>query len=68
MAKTLKHKLIKPIENYAGVSDGDVAARATAVQTAMYGKSGGVHCGFAACALSWQFVKNSNCAAAAALE
>jgi len=34
-----KIKLIKPIENYNGVSDGDVAARAAAVQTAMTGNA-----------------------------
>ena len=34
-----KIKLIKPIENFTRVSDGDVVARATAVQTAMTGNA-----------------------------
>ena len=34
-----KIKLIKPIENFNGVLDGDVVARATAVQTAMTGNT-----------------------------
>jgi hypothetical protein len=34
-----KIKLIKPIENFTRVTDGDVAARATAVQTAMTGNA-----------------------------
>jgi hypothetical protein len=35
-----KIKLIKPIESYNGDTDGDVAARAAAVQTAMTGNAG----------------------------
>jgi hypothetical protein len=35
MARQPTIKLIKPIENYNGVSDGDVVARANAVQTAL---------------------------------
>ena len=34
-----KIKLIKPIENFNGVSDGDVVARANAVQTSMTGNA-----------------------------
>jgi hypothetical protein len=39
MSAQPKIKLIKPIENYNGVSDGEVAARAAAVQTAMTGNT-----------------------------
>jgi hypothetical protein len=39
MATQPKIKLIKPIENFTRVTDGDVVARATAVQTAMTGNA-----------------------------
>ena len=39
MATQPKIKLIKPIENFTRATDGDVVARATAVQTAMTGNA-----------------------------
>jgi hypothetical protein len=39
MSTQPKIKLIKPIESFTGLSDGDFAARATAIQTAMTGNA-----------------------------